>query len=165
MSEQNPPAGPAIPTDAKPADDRPAVSPPPADPVRRWTFIVLAIAAGLQYRGGDTESECSTLATILQDVFDMLLARLGPQAWWPGESPLEVMVGAVLVQNTSWKNVEKAIENLRVVQNRYEAGSSANIEVLDAETLRQQALSNRDNARYELALAKIRLARAVGALR
>ena len=60
--------------------------------------------------------------------------------------------------------VDQAIENLRVVQNRYEAGSSANIEVLDAETLREQALSNRDNARYELALAKLRLARAVGVL-
>lgn len=60
--------------------------------------------------------------------------------------------------------VDQAIENLRVVQNRYEAGSSANIEVLDAETLRQQALNNRDNARYELAMAKLRLARAVGML-
>ncbi len=60
--------------------------------------------------------------------------------------------------------VDQAIENLRVVQNRYEAGSSANIEVLDAETLRQQALNNRDNARYGLALAKLRLARAIGAL-
>ncbi len=57
--------------------------------------------------------------------------------------------------------VEQAIENLRVVQNRYEAGSSANFEVLDAVSLRQQALNNRDNARYELALAKLRLARAV----
>jgi outer membrane protein len=60
--------------------------------------------------------------------------------------------------------VDQAIENLRVVQNRYEAGSSANIEVLDAETLRQQALNNRDNSRYALALAKLRLARAIGAL-
>ena len=60
--------------------------------------------------------------------------------------------------------VDQAIENLRVVQNRYEAGSSANIEVLDAETLRQQALNNRDNARYGLVLAQLRLARAVGAL-
>jgi outer membrane protein TolC len=60
--------------------------------------------------------------------------------------------------------VDQAIENLRVVQNRYEAGSSANIEVLDAEALRQQALSNRDNARYELVIAKLRLARAIGAL-
>lgn len=57
--------------------------------------------------------------------------------------------------------VEQAIENLRVVQNRYEAGSSTNIEVLEAESLRQQALNNRDNARYELAFAKLRLARAV----
>jgi outer membrane protein TolC len=61
--------------------------------------------------------------------------------------------------------VDQAIENLRVVQNRYEAGSSTNIEVLDAETLRQQALSNRDNARYDLAMARLRLARAIGALR
>ena len=38
---------------------------------------------------------------------------MGPQGWWPGESPLEVMVGAILVQNTSWKNVERAIDNLR----------------------------------------------------
>ena len=60
--------------------------------------------------------------------------------------------------------VDQAIENLRVVQNRYEAGSSTNIEVLDAETLRQQALSNRDNARYDLAIAKLRLARATGLL-
>mgnify|MGYP002624965806 CR=1 FL=1 len=38
---------------------------------------------------------------------------MGPQGWWPGQSPLEVMVGAILVQNTSWKNVERAIDNLR----------------------------------------------------
>ncbi|MCA9246024.1 MAG: endonuclease III domain-containing protein [Planctomycetales bacterium] len=57
--------------------------------------------------------ECFTLTTILQDVFDRLLERFGPQGWWPGESPFEVMLGAVLVQNTSWKNVERAIANLR----------------------------------------------------
>ena len=39
--------------------------------------------------------------------------RYGPLGWWPGESPFEVMVGAVLVQNTAWKNVEKAIANLK----------------------------------------------------
>jgi endonuclease-3 related protein len=36
----------------------------------------------------------------------------GPQNWWPADSPFEVMVGAVLTQNTAWINVEKAIENL-----------------------------------------------------
>jgi len=50
---------------------------------------------------------------ILQDVYDRLLAAFGPQHWWPGETPLEVLVGAVLVQNTNWRNVEKAIANLR----------------------------------------------------
>lgn len=38
---------------------------------------------------------------------------MGPQYWWPGESRFEVIVGAVLTQNTSWKNVEKAIANLK----------------------------------------------------
>jgi outer membrane protein TolC len=60
--------------------------------------------------------------------------------------------------------VEQAVENLRVVRDRYAAGASANVEVLDAEALRQQALSNYDNARYDLVIAKLRLARAVGAL-
>jgi endonuclease-3 related protein len=47
------------------------------------------------------------------EMFDLLFDHYGPQHWWPGETPLEVMVGAVLTQNTSWKNVEKAIRNLK----------------------------------------------------
>lgn len=42
-----------------------------------------------------------------------LHAHYGPQHWWPGETPFEVMVGAVLTQNTAWTNVEKAIGNLK----------------------------------------------------
>ncbi|MCB0221784.1 MAG: endonuclease III domain-containing protein [Chrysiogenetes bacterium] len=42
-----------------------------------------------------------------------LSKHYGPLGWWPGETPLEVMVGAVLVQNTAWTNVEKAIANLK----------------------------------------------------
>lgn len=49
----------------------------------------------------------------LMDMFDRMLDRFGPQHWWPGETALEMMVGAVLTQNTSWKNVEKAIDNLK----------------------------------------------------
>ena len=60
--------------------------------------------------------------------------------------------------------VEQSSENLRVVRNRYQAGASTNTEVLDAEALREQALSNLDNARFEVELARLRLARAVGAL-
>jgi endonuclease III related protein len=47
------------------------------------------------------------------NVYRVLFAKLGPQQWWPADSPLEVMVGAMLVQNTAWKNVERAISNLR----------------------------------------------------
>ena len=49
----------------------------------------------------------------LSEVYDRLLAAFGPQHWWPGQTPFEVMVGAILVQNTAWKNVDKAIDNLR----------------------------------------------------
>ena len=53
------------------------------------------------------------MSATLREIYDRLLAAYGPQSWWPGDSPFEVMVGAVLVQNTSWQNVEKAIRNLR----------------------------------------------------
>jgi len=49
-------------------------------------------------------------------VYDTLLARFGPQDWWPGDTAFEVMVGAVLTQNTAWTNVERAIANLREAQ-------------------------------------------------
>lgn len=52
------------------------------------------------------------MSSSLRQVYDYLLAAYGPQEWWPGDSPFEIMVGAVLVQNTAWKNVEKAIRNL-----------------------------------------------------
>lgn len=38
---------------------------------------------------------------------------LGPQQWWPGETPFEIIIGAILTQNTNWSNVEKAIKNLK----------------------------------------------------
>lgn len=49
-------------------------------------------------------------------VYEHLLSKYGPQHWWPGETPFEVMVGAVLTQNTAWTNVEKAIANLKAAQ-------------------------------------------------
>jgi endonuclease-3 related protein len=42
-----------------------------------------------------------------------LLSYYGPQHWWPGESPFEIIVGAILTQNTNWRNVEAAIANLK----------------------------------------------------
>ena len=49
----------------------------------------------------------------LLDVYRRLHGRRGDLGWWPGETPLEVMIGAVLTQNTSWSNVERAIANLK----------------------------------------------------
>lgn len=49
----------------------------------------------------------------LRQWYDALLAAYGPQGWWPGESPTEIIVGAILTQNTNWRNVEKAIDALR----------------------------------------------------
>lgn len=49
----------------------------------------------------------------LEALYHRMYAHFGPQGWWPGEHELEVMVGAILTQNTSWNNVEKAIANLK----------------------------------------------------
>jgi len=46
-------------------------------------------------------------------MYKKLYAGFGPQQWWPAETPFEVIVGAILTQNTSWVNVEKAISNLK----------------------------------------------------
>lgn len=46
-------------------------------------------------------------------VYHRLYKHYGPQHWWPGNSPFEVMVGAILTQSTAWQNVEKAISNLK----------------------------------------------------
>jgi len=49
----------------------------------------------------------------LLDMYRRLLQAFGHRNWWPGRTPLEVAVGAILTQNTAWSNVEKAIANLR----------------------------------------------------
>ena len=49
----------------------------------------------------------------LMEIHDLLYDRYGAQHWWPGESTIEIIVGAILTQNTNWGNVEKAIANLK----------------------------------------------------
>jgi endonuclease III related protein len=51
--------------------------------------------------------------TLLMSMYRALFEWFGPRHWWPANSPFEVCVGAILTQNTSWKNVAKAIENLK----------------------------------------------------
>jgi len=51
----------------------------------------------------------------LLNVYRKLYSEFGPQHWWPADNELEVIIGAILTQNTSWKNVEKAIKNLKPI--------------------------------------------------
>jgi endonuclease-3 related protein len=48
----------------------------------------------------------------LDEYFNSLFTRFGPQHWWPAKMPFELIIGAILTQNTSWTNVERAIANL-----------------------------------------------------
>ena len=52
------------------------------------------------------ESDMSTTREQLLEIYRILLDSFGPQHWWPGETPFEIAVGAILTQNTSWTNVE-----------------------------------------------------------
>jgi len=49
----------------------------------------------------------------IREFYDALYKRYGPQGWWPANTELECVLGAILTQNTAWKNVEKALENLK----------------------------------------------------
>jgi len=55
------------------------------------------------------------IRNILIDTYNHLLSAYGSQSWWPADTPFEVMVGAILTQNTAWSNVESAIAGLKDV--------------------------------------------------
>ncbi|MDD5439317.1 MAG: endonuclease III domain-containing protein [Candidatus Omnitrophica bacterium] len=68
-------------------------------------------------------------AVPVRRMYSKLLKAFGPQDWWPGDTDFEVMVGAILTQNTNWSNVEKAIANLKKkkllhIDRLYRAGRS-----------------------------------------
>ena len=54
-------------------------------------------------------------AALLKAIYETLYNTYGPQSWWPADTPFEVMLGAILTQNTSWSNVEKAMAGLKEV--------------------------------------------------
>ncbi len=54
-----------------------------------------------------------TQKEILEEIYERLYKDFGPQHWWPGETPFEVCIGAILTQNTAWTNVEKGIVSLK----------------------------------------------------
>ncbi|WP_026460610.1 endonuclease III domain-containing protein [Schaalia suimastitidis] len=70
--------------------------------------------------------------TTFRALFDLLASRVDAGRWWPAQTDFEVMVGAVLTQNTSWTNVCLALDNLR-----------------DANMLHAQALAHCDKAHLE----------------
>ncbi len=53
---------------------------------------------------------------VLTGIYDRLFKSFGKQHWWPGDSSFEVVIGAILTQNTNWANVEKAIKNLKTAK-------------------------------------------------
>ncbi len=55
----------------------------------------------------------SAIRRKINRIYDLLEGYFGDLGWWPAESEFEVVIGAILTQNTSWKNVEKAIEKLK----------------------------------------------------
>ncbi len=53
------------------------------------------------------------ISRVLKDFYNTMYKEFGPQGWWPGRTRFEIIAGAILTQNTSWSNVEKAIKNLK----------------------------------------------------
>jgi endonuclease-3 related protein len=71
-------------------------------------------------------------ATMLRAMYERLMEAYGPQHWWPGETPLEITLGAYLTQNTAWRAVELSLANLR---ERGLIGNASEHGVLDAAAL------------------------------
>ncbi|MFA7693005.1 MAG: endonuclease III domain-containing protein [Candidatus Hydrogenedentales bacterium] len=57
-----------------------------------------------------------TINDSLHEIFERMEAHFGPTHWWPGDTPFEIAVGAILTQNTAWSNVEKALTRLKALR-------------------------------------------------
>ncbi len=73
------------------------------------------VRAGVRAKpfGRDPAAEPPDPRSVLQSTFCILHSEFGPQHWWPGDTAFEMMVGAILTQNTNWGNVERALANLK----------------------------------------------------
>jgi endonuclease-3 related protein len=61
----------------------------------------------------ENSTRAGELPRVLSQFYEAMSTALGPMSWWPARTPFEVIVGAILTQNTAWVNVERAIDNLR----------------------------------------------------
>ena len=92
----------------------------------------------------------------IQEIYTRLVDHFGPQHWWPGDTPFEIMLGAVLTQNTSWRNVSMVIETLRQEGLlSFEALEDLPLEVL-AEKIRPSGYYNQKARRLKGLFAAIR---------
>ncbi len=78
----------------------------------------------------------------LLDIYQRLYAAYGPQHWWPGETPFEIIVGAILTQSAAWTNVEKAIANLKAADALSPVGLRSLSEVELAQIIRPSGYFN-----------------------
>ncbi len=79
---------------------------------------------------------------LVQKLYERLWQAFGPQDWWPGETPFEVALGAILTQNTNWKNVAKVITRLRAEERLTAAALTALPEAELAELFRPAGYYN-----------------------
>ena len=87
---------------------------------------------------------------ILSGIYEKLLHTYGSQSWWPAETPFEVMVGAILTQNTAWANVEKAISGLKGICELTPDGILALSDTQLAEAVRPSGYFNQKAARLKI---------------
>ena len=78
---------------------------------------VISVANHIKVAGesGKSGANSNSETRLLLKIYRKLYKNFGPQYWWPGNSPLEIIVGAILTQNTAWGNVEKAIAALKTL--------------------------------------------------
>lgn len=67
----------------------------------------------------------------LLKIYHTLFSHFGPQGWWPGHGELEISIGAILTQNTNWKNVTRSLEQLK----KHQALDPGTIRTIDHQTL------------------------------
>ncbi|MGB7913108.1 MAG: endonuclease III domain-containing protein [Desulfobaccales bacterium] len=79
---------------------------------------------------------------LLRELYERLYQAFGPQGWWPGETPFEVALGAILTQNTNWNNVAKVMARLKAEDRLTAAALTALPEAELAELIRPSGYYN-----------------------
>lgn len=82
-------------------------------------------------------------------IYHRLYDYYGPQKWWPGETPIEILVGAILTQNANWRNVESAIDNLKT-------SGLLSFDALHAASLEEIAYCIRPSGYYNIKAKRLR---------